>query len=55
MKYVDTAGQVDKFQKKQAVGQARAADLVAKKAKKQQKLQEEKEGPKSLKEMLTGK
>jgi len=54
MKYVDTAGQVDKFQKKQAVGQAKAADLVAKKVKKQQKLQEEKTGPKTLREMLMG-
>lgn len=55
LKYVDTAGQVEKFQKKQAVGQARAAILAAKKAKKLEKLVEEKEGPKSLKEMLMGK
>lgn len=55
LKYVDTAGQVEKFQKKQQVGQAKAQDLALKKAKKQQKLQEEKEGPKSLKEMLLGK
>ncbi len=55
MKYVDTAGQVEKFQKKQQTGQAKAAVLAAKKAKKQQKLVEEKEGPKSLREMLLGK
>jgi len=55
LKYVDTAGQVEKFQKKQALGQAKAADLAAKKAKKQQKLIEEEEGPKTLKEMLMGK
>ena len=54
MKYVDTAGQVDKFQKKQAVGQAKAADLAKKKAKKKEQQVEEKEGPKSLKEMLLG-
>lgn len=54
MKYVDTAGQVEKFQKKQAKGLTKAADLAIKKAKKQQKLIEEKEGPKSLKEMLLG-
>ncbi len=55
MKYVDTAGQVEKFQKKQATGLAKAADQAAKRAKKQQKLIEEKEGPKSLREMLLGK
>lgn len=55
LKYVDTAGQVEKFQKKQQTGLAKAAQQAAKKAKKQQKLTEEKEGPKSLKEMLLGK
>lgn len=54
IKYIDTAGQVEKFQKKQATGLAKAADLAAKKAKKAQKMQEEKEGPKSLREMLMG-
>lgn len=55
LKYVDTAGQVEKFQKKQAIGQAKATSIAAKEAKKQEKTTEEKEGPKTLKEMLLGK
>lgn len=54
MKYVDTAGRVEKYQKKQAAAQTKVADLAAKKAKKQQRVIEQKEGPKTLKEMLMG-
>lgn len=54
LKYVDTAGQVERFQKKQAVGQAKAATLAAKKVKKLKQETQEKEGPKTLKEMLLG-
>lgn len=55
MKYVDTAGQVERFQKKQQIGKDKAADLAAKKTKKQKQEIEKKEGPKTLKEMLLGK
>lgn len=54
LKYVDTAGQVERFQKKQQVASARAADLTAKKAKKAKQAREVEEGPKTLKEMLLG-
>lgn len=53
LKYVDTAGQVEKFQKKQAIGLAKAPDLAKLKAKKKG-IVEEKEAPKSLREMLLG-
>lgn len=55
MKFVDTGGQVERFEKKKAVGQAKAADLATKKAKKLEKEKQIKEGPKTLKEMLMGK
>ncbi len=56
MKYVDTAGQVEKFQKKQATAKTYAPLLAKKKAQKL-KLTDKKEdeGPKTLKEMLLGK
>lgn len=53
MKFVDTLGRVEKFQKKQKVGQQLAANLADKKKKKQEK-QEEIRHPKSLREMLMG-
>jgi len=53
MKYVDTLGRVERFKKKQKVGQALAAKLADKKKKKQQK-QEEERHPKTLREMLLG-
>lgn len=55
MKFVDTAGQVERFQKKQAVGQEKAKILAAKKAKKVQHEKAVQEGPKTLREMLLGK
>lgn len=51
LKYVDTAGQVQKFQKKQQIAAVKATDLAKKK--KKQAVEEEK-GPKTLKEMLLG-
>lgn len=51
LKYVDTAGQVEKFQKKVSLASAKA-NLTKKKAKKEQAVEE---GPKTLKEMLLGK
>lgn len=53
MKFVDTLGRVEKFQKKQKVGQQLAAKLADKKKKKQEKQQEARH-PKSLREMLMG-
>lgn len=52
-KYVDTAGQVEKFQKKQAIASILAPTLAKKRAKKKARLTEE-EAPKTLKEMLLG-
>ena len=54
MKYVDTAGQVEKFQKKQAFAQTQVADLAKKRAKKKGQPIVEDNGPKSLREMLMG-
>lgn len=53
MKYVDTQGRVEKFQKKQKLGQALAAKLADKKKKKLQKAEEIRH-PKTLREMLLG-
>jgi large subunit ribosomal protein L31 len=53
MKYVDTMGRVEKFQKKQQTAAESAAELARKKAKKK-KRQEQLRNPKSLKEMLMG-
>lgn len=54
MKFIDTAGAVEKFQKKQAFAQTQTLVLAKKKAKKQGKSLEEDQGPKTLKEMLMG-
>lgn len=53
MKYVDTLGRVEKFQKKQVQAQATAAVLAAKKKKKLERAEEQRR-PKSLREMLLG-
>ena len=53
MKYVDTLGRVEKFQKKQKEAQATAAVLAAKKKKKLARMEEIRR-PKSLREMLLG-
>jgi len=54
-KYVDAAGQVEKFQKKQQVAQTKAAFVAKQKAKKHKETIELQEGPKTLREMLLGK
>lgn len=51
LKYVDTLGRVEKFQKKQQFAQTKIVDLQKKKAKKQGKI-EKPQGPKTLREML---
>lgn len=53
MKYVDTLGRVEKFQKKQKHAQAQAVVIAEKKKKKLAK-QEEVRHPKTLREMLLG-
>ena len=53
MKYIDTAGRVEKFQKKQAFAQTKVSDMAKKKAKKKGIIIEDK-SPKTLKEMLLG-
>ena len=53
MKYVDTLGRVEKFQKKQKFAQTQAPILTAQKLKKQKKEIEDKR-PKTLREMLLG-
>lgn len=53
MKYVDTLGRVEKFQKKQKIAAGQIAQIQAKKQKKLQK-QEEVRHPKTLREMLLG-
>ncbi|MBI4990913.1 50S ribosomal protein L31 [Candidatus Gottesmanbacteria bacterium] len=53
MKYVDTMGRVEKFQKKQKLAQAQIAVLAEKKKKKQLKAEEVRH-PKTLREMLLG-
>ncbi|MBI3379256.1 50S ribosomal protein L31 [Candidatus Gottesmanbacteria bacterium] len=53
MKFVDTLGRVEKFQKKQKTAAAQAQVLADKKKKKLQR-QEEVRHPKSLREMLMG-
>lgn len=53
MKYVDTLGRVEKFQKKQQQAKASLAILADKKARKK-KEQTEAYHPKSLREMLLG-
>ena len=53
MKYLDTMGRVEKFQKKQKVAEAKIKVLDEKKAKKKERQKEEKT-PKTLREMLLG-
>lgn len=53
MKYVDTLGRVEKFQKKQEKAKESIAKITAKKQKLKEKKQETKH-PKSLREMLLG-
>ena len=53
MKFVDTLGRVEKFQKKQKIAASQIATIQAKKQKKLQKAEEERR-PKSLREMLLG-
>jgi len=53
MKFVDTMGRVERFQKKQAAAKVTASKLADKKKKKQQH-EEQLRNPKSLREMLMG-
>lgn len=53
MKFVDTLGRVEKFQKKQAFAKTQVGVIAAKKLKKQNKPIEDKR-PKTLREMLLG-
>ena len=53
MKYVDTLGRVEKFQKKQKTAQTLASTYIPKKQKKLLK-QKEDQRPKTLREMLLG-
>ncbi len=54
MRYTDTEGKVERFQKKVASAQKQAPLLAKKKAKKLGQLPVDDTGPKSLKEMLLG-
>lgn len=54
MKFVDTLGRVEKFQKKQTFAQGQAQVLAAKKKKKEEEQKRRENAPKSLKEMLMG-
>ncbi len=54
MKFVDTMGRVERFQKKQTVGQQMASVLSDKKKKKKDREEAIARQPKSLKEMLMG-
>ena len=53
MKYVDTLGRVEKFQRKQKIATEQKAILEEKKRRKKEKIQEQKQ-PKTLREMLMG-
>ncbi len=53
MKYVDTLGRVEKFQKKQQIAKEAEPILIAKKKKKQDQEKEDKR-PRTLREMLLG-
>ncbi len=53
MKFVDTLGRVERFQKKQKAAEATATVVAAKKKKKAER-EEQLRSPKSLKEMLMG-
>jgi large subunit ribosomal protein L31 len=54
MKYVDTLGRVEKFQKKQQVAKASVHILEKKKQKKRERKETEDKTPKTLREMLMG-
>lgn len=54
MKFVDTMGRVERFQKKQAVGKQMSATISDKKKKKKDREEARARQPKSLKEMLMG-
>jgi large subunit ribosomal protein L31 len=54
MKYVDTLGRVEKFQKKQQVAKASVHILEKKKQKKRERKETEDKPPKTLREMLMG-
>ncbi|MBI3577217.1 50S ribosomal protein L31 [Candidatus Gottesmanbacteria bacterium] len=54
MKFVDTMGRVERFQKKQQVGQQMSSVLSDKKKKKKEREEAAARAPKSLKEMLMG-
>ena len=54
MKFVDTMGRVEKFQKKQKHAQKTVAILLEKKKKKQENMEAKERQPKSLREMLLG-
>ncbi|OGG00492.1 50S ribosomal protein L31, partial [Candidatus Gottesmanbacteria bacterium RBG_13_37_7] len=53
MKFVDTLGRVERFQKKQEIGKKSEAKLIEKKRKKAG-LQTEERQPRTLREMLMG-
>jgi large subunit ribosomal protein L31 len=53
MKFVDTMGRVEKFQKKQKAAAAQSVQLAEKKKKKNER-EEQRRSPKSLKDMLMG-
>jgi large subunit ribosomal protein L31 len=53
MKYVDTLGRVEKFQKRQEAAKITMQQVIEKKKKKQER-QEQMRNPKSLREMLLG-
>ena len=53
MKFVDTMGRVEKFQKKQKMAEATASTMADKKKKRNER-EEQLRSPKSLKEMLMG-
>lgn len=54
MRFADTEGKVERFQKKVAKAKAQAPTLAQKKAKKKGEKPAEDTGPKTLKEMLLG-
>lgn len=54
MRFVDTMGRVEKFQQKQQFAKTQKQVLDDKKKKKDEKIQAQKNAPKSLREMLMG-
>jgi len=55
VKFVDTLGRVERFQKKQKAAASIQATLQAKKVQKQERRKQEANAPKTLREMLLGK